>query len=219
MSPTVLADQIVFADNPEPRCPLALCLDVSSSMQGEPINQLQEGLRQFKEQLLEDPLASRRVEVAVVTFASDVVVAQEFATVEEFRPPMLTASGSTSMGAGIENALDLIQARKAEYRAAGVAYYRPLLLLLSDGQPTDSVGTAARRIRDEEARRGVAAFAVGVQGADMRQLAEIFVRTPLKLTGLDFTGLFQWLSRSVQMIACSQPGDQLALPPIGWGTL
>ena len=33
-----------FADNPEPRCPCLLLLDVSSSMKGQPIVELYAGL-------------------------------------------------------------------------------------------------------------------------------------------------------------------------------
>lgn len=33
-----------FADNPEPRCPCLLLLDVSGSMQGRPLDQLNQGL-------------------------------------------------------------------------------------------------------------------------------------------------------------------------------
>src|SRR3954466_2778331 len=57
-----------FADNPEPRCPCVLLLDTSGSMSGRPIQELSEGIRTFKQELLSDPLATKRVEVAVVTF-------------------------------------------------------------------------------------------------------------------------------------------------------
>ncbi|MBO9633495.1 MAG: hypothetical protein J7578_10300, partial [Chitinophagaceae bacterium] len=57
-----------FADNPEPRCPCVLLLDTSGSMSGKPIAQLNEGIQTLKKELLADPLASKRVEIAVVTF-------------------------------------------------------------------------------------------------------------------------------------------------------
>ena len=63
-----LDEAVEFAENPEPRCPCVLLLDTSSSMQGLPIDALNQGLRTFKDELMKDPLASRRVEVAVVTF-------------------------------------------------------------------------------------------------------------------------------------------------------
>jgi len=52
-----LEDAVEFAENPEPRCPCILLLDISGSMQGERINALNEGLRTFKEELNRDSLA------------------------------------------------------------------------------------------------------------------------------------------------------------------
>ena len=52
-----------FASNPEPRCPCILLLDVSSSMSGRPINELNAGLVTFRDELLADSLALKRVEV------------------------------------------------------------------------------------------------------------------------------------------------------------
>jgi uncharacterized protein YegL len=65
-------DQAEFADNPEPRCPVALVLDTSGSMQGNAIQELNEGLRGFSDALKGDRLASLRVEVAVVAFGGRV---------------------------------------------------------------------------------------------------------------------------------------------------
>jgi uncharacterized protein YegL len=125
-----LEQAVEFADNPEPRCPCVLLLDTSGSMQGAPIAALNDGLRAFKSDLVKDPLASRRVEVAVVTFDSDVNVVQDFVTADQFQPPNLVAQGTTHMGSGIGKALDMLQARKAQYRANGVAY--PAFLITSE---------------------------------------------------------------------------------------
>lgn len=57
-----------FADNPEPRCPCLLLLDISSSMKGKPLDELNQGLVTFKQELNADILASKRVEVSIVTF-------------------------------------------------------------------------------------------------------------------------------------------------------
>ena len=55
----------VFAENPEPRCPCVLVLDTSGSMSGKPIDQLNAGYQALLTELLEDALASKRVELAV----------------------------------------------------------------------------------------------------------------------------------------------------------
>ena len=212
-----------FADNPEPRCPCILLLDTSGSMKGERLAALNEGLRVFRDEVGKDALASRRVEVAVVTFGGEVRTAQDFVTVDDFRPPPLEPGGLTPMGGAIQHALDLLDVRKGQYKTNGVAYYRPWVFLITDGapegEPDDAIRQAARRVREEEAANRVAFFAVGVEGADMALLAEISARPPLRLLGLRFVDLFVWLSRSTQQVAHSRVGDQVALPPVDWGSV
>src|SRR5438270_910615 len=128
-------ENVEFAENPEPRCPCVLLLDTSGSMDGAPIAALNQGLQTFKDNLIKDPLASRRVEVAIVTFDSEVQVLQDFVTADRFPPPVLTAQGGTDMAGGIQTALGLIQARKTQYRANGVTYYRPWVFMITDGEP------------------------------------------------------------------------------------
>ena len=144
-----------FAENPEPRCPCVLLLDISGSMQGTPISELNAGLQTYREELCADSLAAKRVEVAVVTFGGQVQVAVDFQTASSFAPPVLHASGDTPMGAAIVQAIDLVTQRKQTYRTNGIAFYRPWIFLITDGGPTDAWHTAAQQIKDGEQREGV----------------------------------------------------------------
>lgn len=215
-------EDIEFAENPEPRCPCVLLLDTSGSMSGLPIDALNTGLQTFKSNLANDSLASRRVEVAIVTFDSTVEVVQDFVTADQFNPPRLVTGGSTSMAEGINKSLDLIDARKAQYRNNGVSYYRPWVFMITDGAPTDEavlIQHAAQRVKDAERNKRVAFFAVGVEGADLGRLKEFSDRAPLKLAGLNFQELFVWLSASMQRVSQSKPDEQVALPPPGWAAV
>ena len=216
-------EAVEFAENPEPRCPCVLLLDTSGSMQGTPIDALNGGLRTFQEDLIKNSLASRRVEIAIVAFNSDVKVVQEFVTPDSFELQTLTAQGLTHIGAGIHRALDMVQARKALYRANGVAYYRPWIFMITDGEPQGEpeqiVEQVKQRIREDEANKRVAFFPVGVENANMTRLSEISVRTPLKLKGLNFTEMFLWLSASMNAVSQSRLDEQVALPPVGWGVV
>ncbi|MBE9004995.1 VWA domain-containing protein [Fortiea sp. LEGE XX443] len=224
MQDTLILDEVVeFAENPEPRCPCVLLLDTSGSMQGEAIEALNQGLLSLKDELLKNSLAARRVEVAIVTFDSQVNVVQDFVTADQFTPPILTAQGLTSMGGGIHKALDMVQERKSLYRANGIAYYRPWIFMITDGEPQGEldqvVEQAAQRVQGDEANKRVAFFSVGVENANMTRLNQLAVRTPLKLRGLNFVEMFMWLSASMSAVSHSQVDEQVALPPIGWGSI
>lgn len=209
-----------FAINPEQRCPCVLLLDTSSSMGGQPIAQLNSGLLTFKRDLLEDSLAAKRVEVAIVTFGPARVV-QDFVSASTFAPQHLSAGGGTPMGAAILEGIGLVERRKQTYQEHGIPYNRPWIFLITDGAPTDDIAQAAALLKNGVERKKFAFFAVGVEGADMSALAGISPRAPVKLAGLKFSELFQWLSNSLGTASRSTPStDRLALPPpSGWAEL
>jgi len=214
-----LEKSIEFAVNPEPRCACVVLVDCSGSMQGAPIQAVNEGLKRFADESKGNPLAAKRVEVAVVSFNSTVKVLQSFVTVDQFQAPIVEATGQTNMGSGIEKALDMLAIRKSEYDAGNVLRYRPWIIMITDGSPTDVIDRAIQRVHEAENNKGVAFFAVGVEGADMACLERIAhpERRPMKLQGLKFVELFVWLSKSLGKVGTSSLGQIVTLdPPTGF---
>ena len=133
LRPELLPDD----ENNEPRCACLLLLDTSSSMSGPPIAELNQGYLTFRQEVDSDPLARKRVEAAVITFGGSVTVAQPFTEARYLADQSFTAYGGTPMAQGLITATDLIDERKRMYREARLDYFRPWLIVITDGQPTD----------------------------------------------------------------------------------
>ncbi len=212
-----------FAENPEPRCACVLLLDVSGSMSGQPISELNLGLVQFKDELSADSLAAKRVEVTVVTFGGHVQTVTDFTTPAHFQPPTLVAQGVTPMGTAIQFGLDILKQRKETYKANGIAYFRPWVFLITDGGPTDEWAIAAQQVKQGGASKAFAFFSVGVEGANFDVLKQLSTSQPLKLKELRFRDLFSWLSASLKFVSRSTPGEAVPLTnptgPAGWASV
>ena len=206
-------NQVELLDvNPDPRCPVVLLLDTSGSMEGEPIDALNEGVSKFAGFLRADPIARNRVELAIVTFGGSVTPWKDFQRAEDFKPEAYEADGGTPMGEAILTGLKLIEEQKARHRAQVIEFYRPIMLAITDGKPTDerAFAEAVEALRDAETKEKVDFYAVGVLGADMSLLRGMKTHnSPTYLKGVEFTTLFKYLSDSLS----AQPteGGQISI--------
>lgn len=211
-----------LVENPTARVPICLVLDVSSSMDGEPIRELNEGVRLFFDAIRSDDVAQYAAEICIVTFGDAVTKKLDFMSVERQEVPTLYASGMTPMGEGVSLALDLLEARKGDYKRAGVDYYQPWMVVMTDGAPTDDISAAATRIRSLVAEKKLTVFPIAIgEAANLNTLATLSpTRPPLRLQGLNFREFFTWLSRSVSRVSQSTPGESVELDVAGiqaWG--
>ncbi|WP_419871491.1 vWA domain-containing protein [Candidatus Pristimantibacillus sp. PTI5] len=201
------------------RLPLCLVIDVSGSMSGPPIEQLNKGLEQMLAELCANPLVTSALELAVVKFGGSVQVLQTFDKVTDMRLPRLHAGGSSPMGEAVRLALQMLENRTKLYSSIGIDYYRPWLIVMTDGAPTDSIDEAAQQMNVWEKDGKINVFAIGTgEHADMDALRKISSkRTPLLMQELKFEQFFGWLSESITRISTSLPGQEIVLPSVdGW---
>lgn len=212
--------------NYQPRCPAAFILDVSGSMEGAPIQELNKALPVLFSELLSNELTAMRVEPCIITCGGEAKVVQPFAPVAAMQELNLqfAASGETPLGRSIRLALTEISKRREHYRAGGLASYRPTVVVLSDGRPTDAEwiqasAELAQLSRDETHPWTVIAVGVGPH-ADMGALAAITspALPPQRLHGLQFAALFRWISESLKTGVSRSPAllgsGASQLPPV-----
>ena len=125
--------------------------------------------------------------------------------------------------AAIDAALDAIEARKAEYRAQGISYYRPWLFVLTDGAPTDThrEGATMQRLQQAIENKKVTYLPMGIgEYADTAKLQQYYpssakAKPVLKADAKNFKEAVVWLSASISVVSKSDPTvtDQVQLPP------
>lgn len=199
---------VEFADNANERTPCVLVLDCSGSMRGEPIKQLNMGLKALENELKEDIDASSRVQLLIIkAFGKDeAVVASDWIDAMNFEAPIMEASGLTPLGKAMELAMLKIEEQKCLYDSCGITSKRPWIFLISDGEPTDyDWEIIAKKCLLAQQNKKVIVHAVGTKEANLEKLAKFSVLPPKRLTGLKFTEFFLWLSRSVSCISKAAP--------------
>jgi uncharacterized protein YegL len=214
---TVIPD-VALIDNSDERAPLVLVLDCSGSMQDDnKIGLLNEGLKTLATELKNDPIAARCGRVLVISFGGDnnVELMGDWTDAMDFNPPELMAGGMTPMGAAMRCALDEIEAQKGQMRSAGVSYKRPIVMLLSDGEPTDEWQQVAADCKAAESAHKVNIMAIGIgEQANRDTLGAFSNKGALNLKGLRFKELFIWLSRSIQAVSRAATGGTVQLNPV-----
>lgn len=199
-----------------PRCPCVLVLDTSGSMRDKPIAELNQGLVTFQRELVDDELAKKRVEVAIVTFDSQAKCVQDFTRANRFQAPTLGVKGHTVMGAGLSLALQTLKKREAALRTNEQAYYRPWMFLITDGrpegEPSDAMDQVVAEIVSLVKQERLLFHAIGVQGADMALLQRIAPGCAHKLKELAFSDLFKFISASIVGYVSRPPS--VHVPPV-----
>jgi len=137
--------------------------------------------------------------------------------------PHLTSNGSTKLVDGVREGIKIVRSRKAWYKSTGQPYYRPWIILITDGAPDSGqdITGLSFEIKEGMSKKDFFFFALGVQGADMNLLSSISDPTmaPAKLQGLKFSEFFKWLSTSLgpSGVTGSKDGDKINLPdPANW---
>ena len=200
-----------------------LLVDTSGSMSGTPISELNKGLIEFGDALQNDSLAQGRAEFCVISFNSSVQTEMSFRPATDYEAPTLSASGLTSMNEAIEAGLDALEARKADYRANGVNYYRPWLFLMTAGAPTDIERENAAKVHLQNAIKNKKVVYIPVSigsNTDIAQLQSYYpvdatARPVLHTSADQLKEVFLWL---VHCLPCTRrdtatSGDILQLPP------
>jgi len=212
------------ARNKDQKCPVVLLLDTSGSMAGQPIDELNKALVKLKEDILNEPTLSSRLEIGIVAFDDDARVERAIDLVTpETDLPILNVGGTTNLVAGMNKAIEIVSDRKSFYKSNGEQYYRPFIVLFTDGAPTNTpeeIEQLDQTIQQMSDEKRFVFLPFGVGGADMQLLSKLAAQTEdQRLKGkavayqmtneTKFSGVFEFVSASISS-AINQGGTQTA---------
>lgn len=135
------------------RLPIYILVDTSGSMKGEKIEKVAEGLVTMKGIFSTTMETQDSTFVSLILFNSTAEIAVKLTPIQGFQIPNLQVGGMTSY----VNALSTLMAcyntdvKKRTASNQGSADYKPILLIFSDGAPTDSSAKLRGAIEDFKA--------------------------------------------------------------------
>ena len=119
------------------RLPIYFLIDISESMVGEPIQQVEEGLATIIQALKSDPHALETVFVSIIVFAGQAKTLVPLQEIVSFYPPKFPIGSGTSLGKGLGHLMHELRSNiiKTSYEVKGD--WKPIVFLFTDGVPTD----------------------------------------------------------------------------------
>jgi uncharacterized protein YegL len=195
------------------KLPVCLILDKSGSMSERvrssrgmvvKIDELNNNIQELFRTIRNDSNARLMSDVCLIGCGGEYPeVINGYSSVDKINFVPLTAGGRTPLGASVEMALDLLQKRREYYRSAGIEHYKPIMMIMSDGQPTEVesiVYNAAQRCSDMVNTEGLKVLPIGIGDSARLDILDMFSpKVKAKcITNMDvFVKLFEMLSVSM----------------------
>lgn len=218
------------------RLPICFCLDTSGSMRariagkgeytGEIIeidgrkrravkggitalSELQKGMVFFLDQIKKDDIARSSAEISVITFDDEARTLIDFCSIDDFpyeEIDRIQTHDNTFMGEGIELSLNKLEACIEENKRYGIDNYAPLLIIMSDGYPSDDeymMQMIRERIALSVKNDNLMVIPIGIGNqADLRGLSNLAEGcNATKIYGVEFEKLFDQLTEYVEDVA------------------
>jgi uncharacterized protein YegL len=180
------------------RLPVYLLLDTSESMIGPPLRSVEEGVKLMLRTLMKNPFALETVHVSVISFAAGAQVLVPLTELQDVRLPPLSVRPGTAMGTALRLCRDSIVREVVRTTPDRKGDYRPLVFVLTDGEPTDEWRQPSAMLKGMHPRPAITALGCGDE-AEFGCLTEI-ADAAVSLDDVSREGmerLFAWVSASV----------------------
>ena len=205
-----------FKNSTRRRLPICFCLDVSGSMDApagfmrKRIDEMNEAFNRFISSMKENEMVADAADIAILTFGGDVKIAQNMTPISQLgRQDFQTVRFSfTPLGEVVLAAIEVLNLRKQGYKAKGMKYYQPWLVVITDGEPAgvgaeDAMNEAVTELNRLEREGKIVVFNVGIgNDVGIEQLKRLSVKRkdPIRLEVENLSDFFDFLNASSTQI-------------------
>lgn len=200
------------------RLPVYFVLDVSESMVGEPIQQVQEGMRMIINGLRSDPYSLETVFVSIIAFAGKAHVISPLEELYKFRLPELPVGDGTSISEALNCLMSDMDHSIKKTSMEEKGDWKPIIFLFTDGVPTDDPSNTIEKWNSYYRNHcNLIAVSIG-DGVDTYLLGQI-TDNVLRLKDTDkdtFKTFFKWVTASIKTssMSVSTYSSEVELAPI-----
>ncbi|NLR77427.1 TerY-C metal binding domain-containing protein [Chitinophaga eiseniae] len=182
------------------RLPIYFLIDVSESMVGEPIQQVEEGLSTVIQALKADPYAIETVWVSILVFAGQAKTLVPLQEIIQFYPPRFPVGGGTSLSRGLGQLMMELRKNQVKTTYEKKGDWKPIVFLFTDGVPTDDTRPAIAEWKQNWQRAAnMVAVSFGNE-ADLSLLKELTenVLHFKNTSAAAYQEFFKWVTDSVK---------------------
>lgn len=192
------------------RLPIYFLIDVSESMVGEPIQQVEEGMATIIKALKTDPYAIETVWVSVQVFAGQAKTIVPLQEIINFYPPRFPIGGGTSLSNGLGHLMYELRKNQVKTTHDVKGDWKPIIFLFTDGVPTDDTTKAIEEWnRNWRRQTNLVAVSFGNE-ADTQVLGQLTEHV-LMFNNTDtaaYAEFFKWVTASIKTSSVSVENNQ-----------
>ena len=187
------------------RLPIYFLVDVSESMVGEPIKQVEDGMRTIVQELQSDPYALETAFISIIAFAGKAQTLSPLTELYKFYPPTFPIGGGTSLGVALNHLMNEMDYSLQKTTLEKKGDWKPLIFLFTDGNPTDDTKIAFQRWNDKY-RKSANLIIISIGDNVNTQLMGTISDNVLKFDAnndLSYKVFFRWVTDSIKTTSMS----------------
>lgn len=187
------------------RLPIYFLIDISESMVGDPIQQVEEGLATIIKELKTDPYSIETVWVSIIVFAGQPKTIVPLQEIINFYPPKFPIGSGTSLSKGLGHLMFELRRNLVTTTYEKKGDWKPIVFLFTDGVPTDDTQLAIKEWKENWQRTAnMVAVSFGEE-TDMHMLSEL-TENVLHFKNTDsgsYKTFFKWVTDSIKTSSVS----------------